>query len=235
MLWLPSERKLKLAEQVASEIERQIVTMGWPVGQLLGTEASLATAHGVSRAVMREATRILEHHLVVSARRGSGGGLVVVEPDMGAVLQPMALFLDYQGVSAAQLFESRSAIELAAVELAAERTSEDGRLRLRAALAREDRELTEPHAYLHSHEMHVLIAELSGNPSLRLFVAALTRLSSAHAQAKFARVRRPRAIEIGGEIRRAHRGIVDAIVHGNGALARKRMASHLAAITPWLT
>lgn len=235
MVWLPVDRKPKLAEQVAAQIERQIVERGWPVGRVLGSEASLAEEHGVSRAVMREATRILEHHLVVSSRRGTGGGLVVVEPDMEAVLPPMALFLDYQGVSPAQLFESRSAIELAAIELAAERITEEGTDRLRQALKSEEAELTDPHKYLLSHELHVLIAELSGNPTLRLFVAALTKLSSSHAQAKFATVKRARALEIGKEIGRAHRRVVEAVVSGDAALARKRMLSHLGAITPWLT
>jgi DNA-binding FadR family transcriptional regulator len=235
LVWLSVDRKPKLAEQVAARIERQIVERGWPVGQVLGSEAGLAEEFGISRAVMREATRILEHHLVVASRRGTGGGLVVVAPDMEAVLPPMAMFLDYQGVSPAQLFESRSVIELAAVELAAERIDPDGIVRLRQALKSEEAELTDPHKYLLSHELHVLIADLSGNPTLRLFIAALTTLSSSHAKAKFATVKRSRALEVGKEIGRAHRRIVDAVVDGDTELARKRMLSHLRAITPWLT
>jgi DNA-binding FadR family transcriptional regulator len=235
LVWLPVDRKPKLAEQVAAELERQIVDSGWPIGQVLGSEAGLAAQHGVSRGVMREATRILEHHLVVSSRRGTGGGLVVVAPDMEAVLPPMDLFLDYQGVTPAQLFESRSVIELAAVELAAERVTDDGSVRLREALKDEEAELTDPHRYFLSHELHVLIAELSGNPTLRLFVAALTQLSSSHAKAKIATVGHQGALEIGKEIGRAHRRIVDAVVAGDAVLARKRMLSHLRAITPWLT
>jgi DNA-binding FadR family transcriptional regulator len=235
LVWLSVDRKPKLAEQVAAQIERQIVERGWPVGQVLGSEAGLAEEFGISRAVMREATRILEHHLVVSSRRGTGGGLVVVAPDMQAVLPPMAMFLDYQGVSPAQLFESRSVIELGAVGLAAERIDEEGAVRLREALKAEEAELTDPHKYLLSHELHVLIAELSGNPTLRLFIAALTTLSSSHAKAKFATVKRPRALEIGKEIGRAHRRIADAVMGGDSELARKRMLSHLTAITPWLT
>jgi DNA-binding FadR family transcriptional regulator len=235
LVWLSVDRKPKLAEQVAAQIERQIVDRGWPVGQLLGSEAGMAEQYGVSRAVMREATRILEHHLVVSSRRGTGGGLVVMAPDIDAVLPPMAMFLDHQGVSPAQLFESRSVIELAVVELAAERIDEAGIVRLRQALETEEAELTDPHKYLLSHDLHVLIAELSGNPTLRLFIAALTKLSSAHAKDKFATVKRPRALEIGKEIGRAHRRIADAIVAGDAELARKRMLSHLRAITPWLT
>ena len=230
-----TERKPKLAEVVAQQIEREIIESEWPVGRVLGSEATLAASYGVSRAVMREATRILEHHLVVAPRRGTGGGVVVARPSMEAVLPPLALFLDYEGVSPSQLFESRCIIELAAVELAAQRISVSGRRRLQEALVAEEREMTDPHRYLVSHALHVLIADLSGNPTLRLFVAALTQLSSAHARERFKAVTRPRAVEVGGEIATAHRRIVDAVVKGDAALARRRMLSHLEAITPWLT
>jgi DNA-binding FadR family transcriptional regulator len=235
LFWRPGDRKPKLAEQVACQIESQIVDMGWPVGRVLGSEAGLAETHGVSRAVMREATRILEHHSVVSSRRGTGGGLVVMAPETEAVLPPMALFLDYQGVTPTQLFEARSVLELAAIELAAARITDEGSARLLEALEIEETDLTDPHKYLLGHELHVLIAELSGNPTLRLFVGALAKLSSSHAEANFARMNRRRASEIGSEIRRAHRRIVEAVIASDAGLARKRVLSHLRAITPWLS
>ena len=108
----------KLAEQIAEEVEREIMANGWPVGQQLGTEVSLAERYGVSRAVMREAVRILEHHMVASPRRGTGGGIMIRSPDIGAVVPVVRLFLDHEGVSRASLLEARSTIELSAVALA---------------------------------------------------------------------------------------------------------------------
>src|SRR5205809_51921 len=68
----------KLAAQVARRIEAEVVRRGWPVGESLGSEPELRTRHGVSRSVLREAVRLVEHHQVARMRRGPNGGLFVV-------------------------------------------------------------------------------------------------------------------------------------------------------------
>jgi DNA-binding FadR family transcriptional regulator len=65
----------KLAEALAARIERTIASRKWPVGAVLGSEESLLAKFRVSRAVLREAVRILEHHRTATMRRGPGGGL----------------------------------------------------------------------------------------------------------------------------------------------------------------
>lgn len=225
----------KLAEQIAEEVEREIMAGGWPVGEQLGTEVSLAERYGVSRAVMREAVRILEHHMVASPRRGTGGGIMIRSPEMGAVVPVIRLFLDHEGVSRASLLEARSAIELSAVALAAERITEEKRARLQDALAAEAEQLKDPHQYLHSHDLHILLAELSDNSAMRLFVSVLTQLTSEHAQSRFSKVAGEQRVEIGQDISRAHAAIVSAVVKGNAQLAQRRMLSHLEAVTSWLT
>ena len=64
----------KLATVVARSIENQVVALGWPVGEVLGSEAELLERFGVSRAVLREAVRIVEHTGAARMRRGPGGG-----------------------------------------------------------------------------------------------------------------------------------------------------------------
>ncbi len=216
-------------------MELEIISRGWPIGMPLGTEASLAEEHGVSRAVVREAVRILEHHMVVESRRGVGGGLVVSRPDISAVVPVTGLYLDSVGVTPETLLEARSAIELSAVSLAAERITDEGRERLREALAVETSEMAHLHNYVLSHDLHILIAELSGNAALGLFVAVLTRLTSEHSSDRFAKTKRSDVKRIGRDISGAHARIVDAIVAGDAELAQKRMFRHLQAVTSWLT
>jgi len=230
-----SPPRQKLAEQIAQQVEREIMARGWSVGESLGTEATLAKHYGVSRAVMREAIRILEHHTVVSSRRGAGGGIAVRAPEIDAVVPVTALFLDYEGVTPAMLFEARSAIELAVVALAAERMTDEKRARLVAAIALEGTELQDPHRYLRSHELHVLIADLTDNHALSLFVSVLTRLTHEQAEGRFAQTSTSAALRAGQDISKAHRAIVGALIKGDGDLAQRRMLSHLKAITPWLT
>ena len=68
------------ATVTAGRIVDDVVALGWPIGTVLGSESDLLERYGVSRAVFREAVRLVEHQQVASMRRGPGGGLVVSEP-----------------------------------------------------------------------------------------------------------------------------------------------------------
>src|SRR5487761_879245 len=74
-------KSAKLAESAARRLEAEIAEVGWPVGQILGSEPELIERLGVSRAIFREAVRLLEQDNVASMRRGPGGGLIVTAPD----------------------------------------------------------------------------------------------------------------------------------------------------------
>lgn len=80
----------KRAEAVARSILYAVVAEQLPAGTLLGSEAELMAEHDVSRAVLREAVRLLEHHRVAVMRRGPGGGLFVAEPSVDAVIDVVA-------------------------------------------------------------------------------------------------------------------------------------------------
>ena len=60
----------KRAERVADRIVGDVMAMGWPAGEVLGCEADLLGRYRVSRAVFREAVRLIEHKQV--ARTGAG-------------------------------------------------------------------------------------------------------------------------------------------------------------------
>jgi len=224
----------KLAEVVSQQIEANIIDSGWPLGEVIGSEADLLATHGVSRAVLREAIRLLEHHGVAAMKRGPGGGLVVTEPDSDAVVRAAAVFLRYRQVEPAQLFDARIALELAAVREAAERIDEAGIARLRAALEHEA-ELRGGEVDARSHDFHVVVAELSGNPALHLFVEVLTRMSVAGFMGtgaifdrKAAR-RKSSAAEV-AEVHAVHEAIAEAIIAGDASLAQHRTQRHLNAL-----
>lgn len=220
----------KLAEIVAERIEDEIIARGWPIGEVLGSEAELLDRYGVSRAVLREAVRIVEHHFVAAMRRGPGGGLVVTAPDIGAVIRSVLLHLQFQSIEPQDLYEARTALERQCVRLAAERITRDGVVRLQQYMAREEGlvagALTE-----HTHDFHILIAELTGNPALRLFVQILGRLTGRQSvqpstPAEGARWAR--------EVHRAHQKVAEAIIAQDVDLAERRMQRHLEAVTGWL-
>jgi DNA-binding FadR family transcriptional regulator len=217
--------KRRLAEVVAERIEHEIVSRGWPVGEVIGSEPELIERMNVSRAVLREAVRIVEHHQVARMRRGPGGGLVVTEPDVNAVLQAVALYLRYAGVRRDSLFQTRMTLELACVAQVAETIDEEGIKRLRDVLALEESLREEAIPTGHMHDVHIVIAELTGNPVMGLFVRVLTELTRQQ--------QRPHEdpAQAAEASHRIHVGLVDAIISGDAAVAQHRMRRHIEAIT----
>src|ERR1700744_6667184 len=88
-----ADSSVKRAAKVANGIVEDVMALGWPVGQVLGSEAELLERYRVSRAVFREAVRLVEHQQVAHTRRGPGGGLVVTEPTVAAGIDAVVLDL----------------------------------------------------------------------------------------------------------------------------------------------
>jgi len=228
-----ADRAPKLAERLAAKVEQEILRSGWPVGEVIGNEPELITRFGVSRAIFREAVRILENHGVVEMRRGPGGGLVITSPDGGAITQAAALYLAYKGASTASLLETRLALEVSCAERAAQKIDEAGIKRLRNVLRTE---AARERPWHHSHELHNEIASIAANPVFELFVDVLLSLTERHLRRlvdnMVATGADPR--DLIEESRRAHHAIVEAIVGGDAALARHRMQRHIEGIQPYL-
>jgi len=100
---LPGVEKsgLRLAYRITAEIRRCAL----PGGCSIGPESELVSRYGVSRAVFREAVRMLEFFGVVEVRRGKDGGLVVAEMDPEGTISSALLYLDYAGIDRGQADE----------------------------------------------------------------------------------------------------------------------------------
>ena len=217
----------KLAERIARDLEDEIIAQGWPIGRVLGSEAGLVERLGISRSVFREALRLLEHHHVATMRRGPGGGLTVTAPQPLAAARVMALTLEYMGARVEDLLEARSALELKFVELASARIDEDG-IRLLRQTCADEAQSQEADNTLGTHDIHRVIAQLSGNPAFVVFLEVLTALTS-HAMPGG-----PAEPIMTSQVRRAHDKIAEAIIARDTALARYRTQAHLEAMVKWL-
>src|SRR5580658_7751884 len=153
-----TESNAKRAAKVADRIVEDVMALDWPVGEVLGSEADLLERYHVSRAVFREAVRLVEHQQVARTRRGPGGGLVITEPTMGAVTEAVVLYLHRVDATLDEIFEARIILEEIACELAVERVDEDDRARLRHFA---DDEPIEPDSV--PRELHTLVGEISRN------------------------------------------------------------------------
>lgn len=221
-------RSDKRGERTARQIFHEVATSGWPVGQLLGSEADLMARFDISRAVLREAVRVLEHHQVARMRRGPGGGLFVAEPGVEAVTEAVALQVDRLGMQPEHLFELRSAVEMLVLDLVLATIDEHGEARLRAALEAE-RAATRSDFAVVGHDLHAVLAAVAGNRVVELLVLVLVRLTRFHSAA-------PEGVEDPlptGDVIHVHDRIVEAILAGDLDLARHRMRRHLDALRNW--
>ena len=220
----------KRAEDVARAILQDVVADDLPPGYLLGSQTALIDRYGASRAVFREALRLLEHHQIATMRRGPGGGLFVCAPSVRGVSEVVAVYLTRRGISMADLIELRIRVELALVDLATTRVDTDGEADLRAAFDRE-RGLSVAEFADGGHDLHAVIAGLAGNRALELVALVLIRLMRLHQVEEVSDVQRARAAT---EVSRAHGAIAAAIAEGDPELARRRMRRHLEVVGIYL-
>ena len=90
-------RKQTLAEQVAGSIKEAILAGQWQPGEALPTEPELAEAFAVSRAVVRDATRMLAAQGLGVAQHGRG--VFVTESQVEAFGDALLLALRREGAS----------------------------------------------------------------------------------------------------------------------------------------
>ncbi len=212
----------KRAARVAGLIEAEIIRQNWPIGASLGSEPALQQRYGVSRAVLREAVRLVEHHQVALMRPGPGGGLCVTVPDAGPATRAMVIYLEYLGITIDELLDARLLIEPLASGLAAERIEEAGIAELRGTL----RSSGPPAAH---DDFHVVLAEMTGNAVLALFVDVLSRLT-----ARYARDSTVPSADAVHRLAADHASIVDAVTAGNPARATTLTEEHVQIVAGWL-
>jgi len=146
---------------VSRHIVTDVIERGWPVGEVLGSESELIERYGVSRAVFREAVRLVENQQVARMRRGPGGGLVVTEPTVDAIIDAAVLYLHRVGATLDEVFEARLVLEEIVTELATLRLDEAGVTKLRALVEDEASGEVKDHCALHA-----MLGSITGNPAL---------------------------------------------------------------------
>jgi DNA-binding FadR family transcriptional regulator len=117
----PALARGKRSERLAQQIQDDIVSSGWPVGQHLGSEPELLARYKVSRSVFRETVRILEQHGVVEMRQGRHSGLKVDSPRPDVVIARARTYFQHANVSRADVRPLQTALERSAAGLVAQR------------------------------------------------------------------------------------------------------------------
>jgi len=121
--FLKSVKKETLAEQVAETIKESILAGDWEPGAALPTEPELAEAFGVSRAVIRDATRMLAARGLVEAQHGRG--VFVTESQVEAFGEALLLALRRTGATAWDVEHFEQMVYPELIALAATEVTDD--------------------------------------------------------------------------------------------------------------
>jgi DNA-binding FadR family transcriptional regulator len=188
----------------------EIAASGIGAGEIFGSERELQARSDVSRAVFREAVRLLEHHHVARMRRGPHGGLVITDPNPAASVEAAVTYLRYQGASAHDLQHVREVIELGALSTVAARLHEP---KLRGLLEVASDSFSETVC----DDLPTLFVRLADNPILLLFTQILLAAESPDFEHSV----------MDRETRDAYAAVLAALLDGDSARAQHRLNRHL--------
>ncbi len=212
----------RLVDRVVKEMQRMILSGELGPGTRLPPERELAQQLGISRTVMREAVHILVARGLLETRPGIG--TTVRQVTSGQVAEPLRLVLQAQGhpVSIDHLHEVRSILEVAIADLAAiEATSEDLEA-LKQAMARMEEAAGQPGEFAQRDaEYHQVLAQATHNPLLILLLGSIRDLMQEVRQLVASQPGLPQSVLA------YHRCILERVLAGDPAGARKEMRAHL--------
>jgi GntR family transcriptional repressor for pyruvate dehydrogenase complex len=217
----------RLYQEVVRQIEDRILRGALKPGDMLPPERVMAEQIGVSRTVIREATKALELQGLVEVQHGRG--VMVAPPSSANFADSLMRYMRIRESPIWALWELRSTIEVEVAGLAAERWEEADLAQIKAQLARLEASVESPKEYVeHDFEFHRAIARAGHNPLfpsvLEPFVSLLLESRNLGASVPNA----PRKSIV------VHRRIVDAIESRNPANARKAMREHFAQVAEFL-
>lgn len=214
------QRPASLVEGVCQQLAELIRGGSTTEERWLPAERSLAEKLGVSRTVVREATKRLEQQGLVEIQHGNG--IKVVDKLHRPLNDSLSLLLPDVAERLQQLNETRYSIEPDAAAFAAQRASEAQIRALRRIQTQLENAPTNADAIEADIAAHHAIADASGNLIYRLILDSLAELSVASRLRTIGRIGKHTAIE-------HHARILDAIERRDSAAAFEAMRIHIRA------
>jgi GntR family transcriptional repressor for pyruvate dehydrogenase complex len=217
-------RRNLLSDQVVERLEELILGGGFEAGASLPSEAELVEQFGVSRAVIRDATRALAARGLVEVRQGKRPTVIGLNAGMPRDFFRMALRSD--GSALLELVEVRRTLEVTNARLAAARADEADVQGMQRAIDAMKADVENPETYDEADlDFHERLAAASGNRFMRLLIEALGEpLRASRVESRRGHALRGMSPALAIE---AHQKILDAVIAGDPGSAAREMESHL--------
>lgn len=213
-------RPASLVEGVCQQLAELIRGASADEERWLPAERSLAEKLGVSRTVVREATKRLEQQGLLEIQHGNG--IKVVDRLHRPLNDSLSLLIPDVAERLQQLNETRLSIEPDAAAFAAQRASKEQLRTLRRIQTQLENAPDNSSAIEADIAAHHAIADASGNLIYRLILDSLAELGIASRLRTIGRIGKQTAIE-------HHARILDAIERHDADAAHKAMREHILA------
>lgn len=212
---------------VLEHIERDLLDGRLGPGDRLASERDLAADLGVGRSSVREALRVLEVMGLIRTATGSGpqSGAIVIATPSGGMSTLLRLQVAAQGFPLADVVQTRLVIEDAVVTALAQSDDRDTTAVHRLLDVMDAHGLSPQEFLALDAQLHLALAEASGNSVIAAMMAGLRTAIESYVQAGAASVSDWDAMAV--HLRAEHREIVAAIDAGDAATAGALVRRHI--------
>ncbi|MFK4851408.1 FadR/GntR family transcriptional regulator [Microbacterium sp. ZW T6_19] len=212
---------------VLEHIERDLLAGRLGPGDRLASERDLSADLGVGRSSVREALRVLEVMGLIRTATGSGpqSGAIVIATPSGGMSALLRLQMAAQGFPLTDVVQTRLVLEDAVVTALAQSVDRDTSS-VHRLLDAMDAEGLAPEEFLAlDAQLHLTLAEASGNSVISAMMAGLRTAIESYVQAGAASVVDWEAMA--AHLRAEHRAIVSAVDAGEAEVAGTLVRRHI--------
>ena len=212
---------------VLEHVERDLLDGRLGPGDRLASERDLAADLGVGRSSVREALRVLEVMGLIRTATGSGpqSGAIVIATPSGGMSTLLRLQVAAQSFPLSDVVQTRLVLEEAVVTTLAHSDARDTDA-VHTLLDVMDAEGLTPQEFLAlDAQLHLALADASGNTVIAAMMAGLRTAIESYVQAGAASVSDWNTMA--ARLRAEHREIVSAIDEGDAASAGQLVRDHI--------
>ncbi len=211
----------KVFEQIATQIEQQILRGDLRTGDRLPTERELAEKFRASRTAVREAMKTLAQKGLVDMRPGRG--TIVIDGTSFALRDSLnRSMLVNQPKSNTELVEVREILEPEIAALAAVRATDEDIAALRVAVETMDAHIADADAFIAAdNRFHQILANATNNNLILTLIHPIMELLSEQRKHIFGVQGGPQRGQ------QHHKLLLDAVIRHDSDAARVAMQAHL--------
>jgi GntR family transcriptional repressor for pyruvate dehydrogenase complex len=222
-----SEQPARAWRLVLEHVERDLLDGRIGPGDRLASERDLAADLGVGRSSVREALRVLEVMGLIRTATGSGpqSGAIVIATPTGGMSTLLRLQVAAHGFPLGDVVQTRLLLEDAVVTALAAQADRDITTAHAALAAMDTADLTPAEFLALDAQLHLALAEASGNSVVAAMMAGLRTAIESYVQEGAAAIQDWDSMA--ALLRKEHHAIVDAIDAGDADAARSLVRAHI--------